>query len=423
MSAIGAVPEVGLDEVRAVVDGPSDDPRSPIVIDVRERHEWDAGHIPNTVHIPRGEIAARIAAVVPDRSRPVILSCLSGARSYAAAQTLRQLGYTDVANFTGSFQAWSRAGLPIETASRLTNEQVRRYSRHLLIPEVGVEGQAKLLESKVLLIGAGGLGSPAALYLAAAGVGTIGIVDFDVVDESNLQRQVLHTTERIGAKKIESAALTLRALNPDVKVVGHDEVLGDDNVDRLIAGYDAILDGTDTFEVRYTLNDAAVRAGIPVVHASVFRFEGQLTVFAPGVGPCYRCLYPTPPPPELAPGCSVAGVLGVVPGIMGLLQTNELMKLLLGVGDPLIGRLLIFDALDASFTELKLRRDPDCPACGYLWAAEGDDFERGDGRVRPAMAGRPVAVSGATSGGGAVSAPIPLGGPGPTRLLDPTRES
>jgi molybdopterin/thiamine biosynthesis adenylyltransferase/rhodanese-related sulfurtransferase len=392
--ADGPIPEVGLDEVRAVVERAFADEGTPLVIDVREQHEWDAGHIPNTVHVPKGQLAARIESLAPDRARPLILSCLSGARSHAAARMLRQMGYTDVANFTGSFQAWSRAGLPIETSSPLSAQQVRRYSRHLLIPEVGASGQARLLDAKVLLIGAGGLGSPAALYLAAAGVGTIGIVDFDVVDESNLQRQVLHTTERVGVKKVESAAITIGALNPDVRVVGHDEMLTDENVDRLIAGYDAILDGTDTFEVRYTLNDAAVRAGIPVVHASVFRFEGQLTTFAPGVGPCYRCLYPTPPPPELAPGCSVAGVLGVVPGIMGLLQTNELLKLLLGVGDPLVGRLLIFDGLDGTFTELKLRRDPACPACGHLWADEGEG--RAEGRppaMRSAAARAQVAAS------------------------------
>jgi molybdopterin/thiamine biosynthesis adenylyltransferase/rhodanese-related sulfurtransferase len=393
------IPEIGIDEVEAIVQSLPTDPSSPIVIDVREQHEWDAGHIPNTVHIPRGMLEARIASVVPDQTRPVVLSCLSGARSLLAAQTLRALGYTNVANFAGSFQAWHRAGLPVEAPATLTDAQRRRYSRHLLIPEVGIDGQARLLDSKVLFIGAGGLGSPAALYLAAAGVGTLGIVDFDVVDESNLQRQVLHTSDRVGTKKIESAATTIRALNPEVKVVGHDEVLGDDNVERLIAGYDAILDGTDTFEVRYTLNDAAVRAGIPVVHASVFRFEGQLTVFAPGVGPCYRCLYPTPPPPELAPGCSVAGVLGVVPGIMGLLQANEILKLLLGIGDPLIGRLLIFDALDATFTELKLRRDPACPACGHLWAADGTPLAR--------AAAQPI-----------LAQPAPIGHSAPIQLLD-----
>jgi molybdopterin/thiamine biosynthesis adenylyltransferase/rhodanese-related sulfurtransferase len=400
-SAADQIPETDIGEVEALVRAPSDGPDAPLLIDVREQYEWDAGHIPTAVHIPRGNLEERIESIVPDRARPLIVSCQSGARSLLAARTLLEMGYTNVSNFAGSFQAWSRAGLPIETPATLTDAQMRRYSRHLLIPEVGIKGQARLLESKVLLIGAGGLGSPAALYLAAAGVGTIGIVDFDVVEESNLQRQVLHSTERLGAKKVDSAAQTLRALNPDVKVIGHDEVLGDDNVERLIAGYDAILDGTDTFEVRYTLNDAAVRAGIPVVHASVFRFEGQLTVFAPGVGPCYRCLYPTSPPPELAPGCSVAGVLGVVPGIMGLLQANELIKLLLGIGEPLIGRLLIFDALDATFTELKLRRDPACPACGHLWAADGTPLATRAAGVRPAAAA-------VTAGRVGTSAPIQL---------------
>jgi sulfur-carrier protein adenylyltransferase/sulfurtransferase len=262
----------------------------------------------------------------------------------------------------------------------LTAEQKQRYSRHLLIPEVGIDGQAKLLDSKVLLIGAGGLGSPAALYLAAAGVGTIGIVDFDVVDLSNLQRQIIHANDRIGEKKVESARRTITGLNPDVKVVAHEEMLVADNVDRLIVGYDVILDGTDTFETRYLLNDAAVAANIPVVHASVFRFEGQLTTFVPFEGPCYRCLYPTPPPPELAPGCSVAGVLGVVPGIMGLLQANEVLKLLLGIGETLVGRLLLFDALDASFTELHLKRDPACPVCS-------------DQAVAARKAGKPLPVA------------------------------
>jgi sulfur-carrier protein adenylyltransferase/sulfurtransferase len=263
----------------------------------------------------------------------------------------------------GGFDAWKGQGLEWTAPVRLSDDQKLRYSRHLLIPEVGSAGQARLLGSKVLLIGAGGLGSPAALYLAAAGVGTIGIVDFDVVDLSNLQRQVIHATDRVGEKKVESARRTINALNPDVTVVTHEEMLVADNVARLIDGYDVILDGTDTFETRYVLNDAAVAAGIPVVHASVFRFEGQLTVFVPYEGPCYRCLYPTPPPPELAPGCSVAGVLGVVPGIMGLLQANEVLKLLLGAGITLAGRLLLFDALEAEFTELRLRRDPACPVC------------------------------------------------------------
>ena len=306
--------------------------------------------------------------------------CAGGVRSLFAAQTLRDMGYTNVSSMSGGFQQWKSGGLPWTSPVVLRNEQKQRYSRHLLIPEVGSAGQAKLLDSKVLLIGAGGLGSPAALYLAAAGVGTIGIVDFDVVDLSNLQRQVLHGTDRIGEKKVESARRTIQNLNPDVKVIGHEEMLVADNVDRIIAGYDVILDGTDTFETRYILNDAAVAANIPVVHASVFRFEGQLTTFIPYVGPCYRCLYPTPPPPELAPGCSVAGVLGVVPGIMGLLQANEVLKLLLDIGDTLAGRLLLFDALDTSFTELKLKRDPNCPVCS-------------DAAVAAREAGRPLAVA------------------------------
>ncbi|HVQ23432.1 MAG TPA: molybdopterin-synthase adenylyltransferase MoeB, partial [Candidatus Saccharimonadia bacterium] len=259
---------------------------------------------------------------------------------------------------------WKSEGRDWEKPIAFTAEQRQRYSRHLLIPEVGAEGQAKLLVSKALVVGAGGLGSPALLYLAAAGVGTIGIVDFDVVDLSNLQRQIVHTTDRVGERKVASATLAVKAINPEIKVVAHEEMLGPDNVERIIAGYDVILDGTDTFETRYTLNDAAVRAGIPVVHASVFRFEGQLTAFVPNEGPCYRCLYPTPPPPELAPGCSVAGVLGVVPGTLGILQATEALKLLLGIGEPLVGRLVIYDALDGTFTELKLRRDPACPTCG-----------------------------------------------------------
>ena len=333
------------------------------VIDVREASEWDQGYIPGATHVSKSYLEQQIEAAVPDRDTPVVLYCAGGVRSLFAAETLADMGYTDVASMSGGFQAWKSNGLDWTTPPKLTETQKQRYSRHLLIPEVGTEGQAKLLGSKVLLIGAGGLGSPAALYLAAAGVGTIGIIDFDVVDLSNLQRQVIHTNDRIGEKKVESARKTLTALNPDVTVVAHEEMLVADNVDRIIAGYDVILDGTDTFETRYILNDAAVAAGIPVAHASVFRFEGQLTTFVPYEGPCYRCLYPTPPPPELAPGCSVAGVLGVVPGIMGLLQANEVLKVLLGIGETLAGRLLLFDALETEFTELKLRRDPKCPVC------------------------------------------------------------
>jgi sulfur-carrier protein adenylyltransferase/sulfurtransferase len=333
------------------------------LIDVREQVEWDAGHIPGALFIPLGTLGDAIAAAVPDRDTEIIMQCRSGARSGRGTALLQDLGYTNVVNLAGGILQWEADGLPLEAPESLTPAQQSRYSRHLLIPEVGTAGQVRLLESKVLLVGAGGLGSPAALYLAAAGVGTLGIVDFDVVEASNLQRQVIHSTERLGVKKVDSARQSIQALNPDVNVVTHDEMLLADNVERLIAGYEVILDGTDTFETRYLLNDAAVAAGIPVVHASVFRFEGQLTTFVPYEGPCYRCLYPTPPPPELAPGCSVAGVLGVVPGIMGLLQSNEVLKVVLGIGEPLVGRLLLFDALDGTFSELRLSRDPNCPTC------------------------------------------------------------
>ena len=334
------------------------------LVDVREVAEWEEGHLPGATLVAKSHLESGIEAAVPSRETPVVLYCAGGFRSLFAGQTLAAMGYTDVASMSGGFSAWKAQGLEwTQPAAGLTDQQRLRYSRHLLIPEVGTAGQAKLLGSRVLLIGAGGLGSPAALYLAAAGVGTIGIVDFDVIELSNLQRQVIHATDRVGHKKVESARRTIAALNPDVTVVAHEEMLVAGNVDRLIAGYDAILDGTDSFETRYVLNDAAVAAGIPVVHASVFRFEGQLTTFVPYEGPCYRCLYPVPPPPELAPGCSVAGVLGVVPGIMGLLQANEILKLLLGIGETLAGRLLLFDALETEFTELTLGRDPACPVC------------------------------------------------------------
>jgi molybdopterin/thiamine biosynthesis adenylyltransferase/rhodanese-related sulfurtransferase len=377
--------EVTPQDVRALPDGDA------AIIDVREASEWEQGHLPGAVHISKSYVEQQIEAAVPDRDAPVVLYCAGGVRSLFAAQTLQQLGYSNVASMSGGFQAWKSAGLPWEAPVILSAEQKQRYSRHLLIPEVGAAGQTRLLESKALLIGAGGLGSPAALYLAAAGVGTIGIVDFDVVDLSNLQRQILHTNERIGERKVESARRSIEALNPDVKVVTHEEMLLADNVERIIHGYDVIIDGTDTFETRYLLNDAAVAKNIPVIHASVFRFEGQLTTFVPYEGPCYRCLYPTPPPPELAPGCSVAGVLGVVPGIMGMLQANEALKVLLGIGDTLAGRLLLFDALDSTFTELKLRRDPACPVCSTEAAAA-----RAAGRPLPIPSFAP-ASAGATS--------------------------
>jgi len=355
----GAVRQVTPEEAAQLLDDGA------ALLDTREVDEFRAGYVPGATLLPPAEVAARATEVVPDRDKPVVVYCAVGARSLRAAHELAALGYRNVVSVAGGIVRWKAEGRPVElpagTPSVVNNP---RYARHLVMPEVGPAGQAKLAQARVLVIGAGGLGSPALLYLAAAGVGTIGIVDFDVVELSNLQRQVVHADNRVGVKKTESAALTIRGLNPETKVVQHTEMLTEQSVDRLIAGYDVVIDGTDTFETRYWLNDAAVRAAIPVVHASVFRFEGQLTVFVPFEGPCYRCLYPTPPPPELAPGCSVAGVLGVVPGVMGMLQATETVKLILGIGDPLVGRLLIWDALDGTFSELALQRDPDCPACG-----------------------------------------------------------
>ena len=334
------------------------------VVDVRERLEWNDGHIRGAIHVPRGFLELRIENEVPDKSAPIVVYCESGVRSLLAGATLQQMGYTDVASMAGGIQAWKASGLPIDKPVVLSQEQRSRYSRHLLVPEVGEAGQAKLLQSKVLMIGAGGLGSPAAYYLAAAGVGTIALIDNDVVDESNLQRQILHNTKRIGMPKVESAKETLTALNPDIKVVALNERLTKENIMDLIWDYDVVLDGTDNFPTRYLLNDASVIARKPVVHGSVFRFEGQVTVFQPYEGPCYRCLFPLPPPPELAPNCAEAGVLGVLPGTIGLLQATEVVKLLLGIGQPLIGRLLTYDALTETFDELHLSRNPQCPACG-----------------------------------------------------------
>src|SRR5213592_2934041 len=336
----------------------------PVVIDVREQDEVEQGIVPGAVHIPRGHLESRVEQYVPDYDVPVVAYCASGNRSAFAAETLTQMGFKDAASLKGGFGAWKDAGFKFVVPRDLTPAQQKRYSRHVLIPEVGKEGQLKLLDSKVLIIGAGGLGSPAGYYLAAAGVGTIGIIDADVVDESNLQRQILHNTKRIGQYKAESARETIEALNPDVKVITHIERLDETNVARIIADYDVIVDGTDNFPTRYLLNDAALMANKPVVHGSVFRFEGQLTVFKPYEGPCYRCLYPEPPPIALAPSCAEAGVLGVLPGIIGLLQATETVKLVLGIGDPLVGRLMTYDALAGEFNELRLFRDPNCPACG-----------------------------------------------------------
>jgi len=338
--------------------------RRVVIVDVRETDEWDAGHIPGAVHVPRGYLESRIEGAVRDREADVVLYCASGSRSALAAHTLKELlGYENVRSMTGGITLWKDRGYEVEVPRQFTKEQRERYGRHLLLPEIGLEGQVKLLESKVLLLGAGGLGSPTALYLAAAGVGTLGIVDNDTVDLSNLQRQIIHTTDRVGVPKVDSAEEAIRELNPDVRVVKYQTRLDASNIMDIIRDYDIVVDGVDNFPTRYLLNDASVRLGIPVVSASILGFDGQLSVFKPHDGPCYRCLYPVPPPAELAPSCGANGVLGVLPGTMGLLQATEVVKLVTGAGEPLIGRLLLYEALSATFTELKVRRDPDCPVC------------------------------------------------------------
>ena len=332
-----------------------------VVLDVREPDEYDQGALPGAVHIPRGHLESQVEGQLPDHTAPVVVYCAGGVRSAFAAKTLQDLGYSDVVSMIGGFGRWKDEGRPWRIPVTLTADQRNRYSRHLLLPEVGIAGQAKLLDAKVLLLGAGGLGSPAALYLAAAGVGTLGIVDMDEVDASNLQRQILHNMDRIGDRKVDSAKKTLTALNPDVNVVTHDTRLSAENVLDLIAGYDVVIDGADNFPSRYLLNDASVKLGIPVVHGSIFRFEGIVTVFDPANGPNYRDMVPEPPPAELAPSCAEAGVLGVLPGIIGSLQALEAIKLILGLGDPLIGRILSFDALEMSFRTDRLRVDPSNP--------------------------------------------------------------
>ena len=336
-----------------------------VFVDVREQDEWDEGHIPGALYLGRGNLESRIETAVPDKARQVVVYCAAGNRSVFATKTLEELGYENVVSLAGGYVDWKRNGFPTQLPQSLSPEQRSRYSRHLLIPEVGIEGQTRLLSSRVLLIGAGGLGSPSSLYLAAAGVGTLGIVDDDRVDASNLQRQIAHSTETLGDWKVDSAKRTLEALNPDVNVVTYKERLTSENIERILGdGWDVIVDGADNFPTRYLVNDASVWHDVPVVHGSIYRFEGQVTVFKPGDGPCYRCLFPTPPPPELAPSCAEGGVLGVLPGIVGSLQANETIKLLLGIGDPLVGRLLLFDALATEFNEVKLRKDASCPVCG-----------------------------------------------------------
>jgi len=335
-----------------------------VLVDVREKDEWRGGYIPGALHVPRGFLEIQIEGKVTDKNAPVVLYCAGGTRSALAAKTLAELGYTNVESATLGFVRWKDLGFPMEMPPQLTDAQRERYSRHLLLPEVGEVGQQKLLNGKVLLLGAGGLGSPAALYLAAAGVGTIGLVDADVVDTSNLQRQILHATSRVGMPKVDSAEKAILDLNPDVKVIKFEERLDSSNVDRIFDGFDVVVDGCDNFPTRYLVNDASVFKKMPVVHGSIFRFEGQVTTFVPFVGPCYRCLYPEPPPPHLAPSCQEAGVLGILPGLIGVLQATEAVKLLLGKGDLLTGRLLTYDSLKMRFRELKLRRDKTCPACG-----------------------------------------------------------
>ena len=348
------------------VDGATAQPllATSTVLDVREPDEFNQGAIPNSVHIPRGNLEGQVEGKVPDKSKPVVIICASGFRSTFAAKTLQELGYQDVLVLAGGFNRWKDEGRPWSVPRTLTADQRNRYQRHLLLPEVSEKGQQKLLESKALLLGAGGLGSPAGLYLAAAGVGTLGIIDMDVVDASNLQRQILHNMDRIGERKVDSAKKTLTAINPDVNVATYDVRLGADNILDIIDGYDVIVDGTDNFPTRYLVNDASLLKKIPVVHGSIFRFEGQATVFAPYEGPCYRCMIPEPPPAELAPSCAEAGVLGVLPGIVGSIQAMEAIKVILGLGEPLIGRLLAYDALEESFRTFKVHRDPECPACG-----------------------------------------------------------
>lgn len=333
------------------------------IIDVRETEEVAQGKIPGAKHVSRAYLESRIEGAVPDRAQRVVLYCASGNRSALAAKTLEELGYEDVSSMTGGFTLWKDRGYEWEKPFQFTADQRERYSRHFLLPEIGEEGQRKLLESKVLLLGAGGLGSPIALYLAAAGVGTLGLVDDDVVDVSNLQRQVAHATDRVGVPKVESAMQSIHDINPGVEVKTYQTRLDASNIMEIISGYDVIVDGVDNFPTRYLLNDATVRLGIPVVSASILGFDGQLSVFKPFDGPCYRCLYPVPPPAELAPSCGANGVLGVLPGTMGLLQATEVIKLVVGTGEPLVGRLLLYEALGATFTELKVRRDPECPVC------------------------------------------------------------
>lgn len=354
-----AIPEVNIDEVKNRLERGE----NWTLLDVREREEYREGHLDTAISLPRGFLEIRIEESVPDKSTPIIAYCAGGVRSLIAARTLKEMGYENVVSMSGGYTAWKNAGNRWVADHQFTPEQITRYARHFTLPEVGEKGQAKLLEGKVLCVGAGGLGSPVAFYLAAAGVGTIGLIDHDTVDMSNLQRQILHTNDRVGMPKVESAQKTLNALNPDVKVIGFNERLSSENVMRIIKDFDVVVNGCDNFPTRYLINDACVMAKKPLVDGSIFQFEGQATVFYPGRGPCYRCLFPEPPPPGAAPSCAEAGVLGVLPGLIGCVQALEAMKLLLGAGKPLIGRMLHFETLSSEVRVLKLRRDPNCLVC------------------------------------------------------------
>ncbi len=357
-AAKSQIVEVSTDDAAARITAPGT-----VVLDIREPDEYEQGALADVVHIPRGHLEAQVEARISGHDTPIVVYCAGGVRSAFAAKTLGELGYTNVVSMAGGFGRWKDEGKPWKTPASLTPEQRNRYQRHLLLPEVGEKGQLALFEKKVLMIGAGGLGSPAALYLAAAGVGTLGIIDMDVVDASNLQRQILHNLDRIGDRKVDSAKKTLTLMNPDLNVVTYDTRLGADNIEAIMTGYDLIVDGTDNFPTRYLVNDVSLKLGIAVVFGALFRFDGQVTIFKPHDGPCYRCMLPEPPPAEMAPSCAEAGVLGVLPGIIGSLQAMEAIKYLLNLGDSLSGRLLTYDALEASFRPLKIRRDPNCPAC------------------------------------------------------------
>src|ERR1700735_2204117 len=357
--ARSTIKQIDIDEARRMIDK-----FGTVLVDVRESDEWRQGHIPQAIAIPRGFLELRIEEKVPDHKTPVILQCASGTRSLLAARTLQELGYENVYNMTGGFNSWKDRGLPWVADRAFTQDEITRYSRHFVIPEVGEKGQAKLLDSRVLILGTGALGSPVSLYLAAAGVGTLGLVDFDVVDASNLQRQIIHSTNDVGRLKLDSAEEKLKALNPHMKILKFNTMLSSKNAMEIFKDFDIVADGTDNFPTRYLVNDACVLSGKPNVYGSIFRFEGQASVFATEQGPCYRCLYPEPPPPGLVPSCAEGGVLGILPGLVGVIQATEVIKLILGQGDPLIGRLLLVDSLGMRFRTLKLRKNPDCPVCG-----------------------------------------------------------